>query len=131
MISSATVNLLLSFVLFPVFDITGALIATVVAHCIMWAGRIVVVFRRYMQGSMGHYLCMQGLHLVTLAACLGGTWTVCKAVPLGGWLGLLPRAVIVCVVPNLINLVVYAWGSDAAYLREYAARVLRTRRNRL
>ena len=43
--------------------------------------------------------------------------------PLDGWLGLVPRAVIVCVVPNLINLVVYAWGSDAAYLRRYAAGV--------
>ena len=121
MVASATVNLALSFALFPRFDITGALIATVVAHCIMWAGRVVVVFRRYMQGSMGHYLRMQLLHLVTLAACMGGTWMLCEAVPIQGWLGLVPRAVIVCIVPNLLNLVVYGWGSDAAYLRQYAA----------
>ncbi|WP_300368757.1 polysaccharide biosynthesis C-terminal domain-containing protein, partial [uncultured Subdoligranulum sp.] len=123
MVASAGVNLALSFALFPVFDITGALIATVVAHCIMWAGRIVVVFRRYMQGSMGHYLCMQGLHLVTLAVCLGGTWALCRAVPLEGWLGLVPRAFIVCLAPNLFNLLVYGWGPDAAYLRRYAAGV--------
>ena len=123
MVTSAAVNLLLSFALFPRFDITGALIATVVAHCIMWAGRIVVVFRRYMQGSMGHYLRMQALHLVTLAICMGGTWALCEAVPIRGWLGLLPRAVLVCVVPNLFNLAVYAWGRDAAYLRQYAVGV--------
>ena len=130
MVASAAVNLILSFALFPAFDITGALFATVAAHCIMWAGRIVVVFRQYMRGSMGHYLCMQALHAVTLAACMGLTWAACRAVPLGGWLGLAPRAVIVCLLPNLLNLAFYGWSSDAAYLREYAARIVRKRRDR-
>ena len=130
MVASAAVNLILSFALFPAFDITGALFATVAAHCIMWAGRIVVVFRQYMRGSMGHYLCMQALHAVTLAACMGLTWAACRTVPLGGWLGLAPRAVIVCLLPNLLNLAFYGWSSDAAYLREYAARIVRKRRDR-
>lgn len=130
MVASAAVNLILSFALFPAFDITGALAATVAAHCIMWAGRIVVVFRQYMRGSMGHYLCMQALHAVTLAACMGLTWAACRTVPLGGWLGLAPRAVIVCLLPNLLNLAFYGWSSDAAYLREYAARILKKRRGR-
>ena len=130
MVASAAVNLLLSFALFPLFDITGALIATVVAHCIMWAGRIVVVFRRYMQGSLGHYLRAQALHLITLAVCMGGTWTLCEAVPIGGWLGLVPRAVIVCVVPNLFNLIVYGWGRDAVYLRQYGAALLQKLRHK-
>ena len=130
MVASAAVNLILSFALFPAFDITGALAATVAAHCIMWAGRIRVVFRQYMRGSMGHYLCMQALHAVTLAACMGLTWAACRAVPLGGWLGLAPRAVIVCLLPNLLNLAFYGWSSDAAYLREYAARIVRKRRDR-
>lgn len=130
MVASAAVNLILSFALFPAFDITGALAATVAAHCIMWAGRIRVVFRQYMRGSMGHYLRIQALHAVTLAACMGLTWAACRAVPLGGWLGLAPRAVIVCLLPNLLNLAFYGWSSDAAYLREYAARIVRKRRDR-
>ena len=52
---------------------------------------------------------------------MGGTWMVCEAVPIRGWLGLVPRVIIVCILPNLVNLVVYGWGSDAAYLRQYAA----------
>ena len=125
MVASAAVNLVLSFALFPLWDITGALAATVIAHAIMWAGRIVVVFRRYMQGSLGHYLRAQALHLVTLAACLGATYAACALVPLGGWLGLAPRAVLVLLVPNAINLAVYGWCGDAAYLRQYAAGVWR------
>ena len=125
MVASAAVNLVLSFALFPLWDVTGALAATVIAHGIMWAGRIRVVFRQYMQGSLGHYLRMQALHLVTLAACMGLTYAACALVPLGGWLGLAPRAVLVLVVPNALNLAVYGWGGDAAYLRQYAAGVWR------
>ena len=123
MVASAAVNLLLSFALFPLWDITGALAATVIAHGIMWAGRIRVVFRQYMRGSLGHYLRVQALHLVTLAACMGLTCAACALVPLGGWLGLAPRAVLVLAVPNALNLAVYGWGGDAAYLRQYAAGV--------
>ena len=125
MVASAAVNLVLSFALFPLWDVTGALAATVIAHGIMWAGRIRVVFRQYMQGSLGHYLRVQALHLVTLAACMGLTYAACALVPLGGWLGLAPRAVLVLVVPNALNLAVYGWGGDAAYLRQYAAGVWR------
>ena len=125
MVASAAVNLVLSFALFPLWDITGALAATVIAHGIMWAGRIRVVFRQYMQGSLGHYLRVQALHLVTLAACMRLTYAACALVPLGGWLGLAPRAVLVLVVPNALNLAVYGWGGDAAYLRQYAAGVWR------
>ena len=122
MVSSAAVNLILSFILFPLFDITGALIATVVAHCIMWAGRVVVVFRRYMAGGLAHYLAAQALHLVTLAACMGGSYALCARMP-GGWLGLVPRVLVVLIVPNAINLAVYGWGRDAAYLRSYAQKL--------
>ena len=122
MVASATVNLALSFILFPLFDITGALIATVVAHCIMWAGRIRVVFRQYMRGGLGHYLGVQALHLVTLAICMGGSYALCARMP-GGWLGLVPRIFVVLVVPNALNLAVYGWSRDAAYLRQYAGKV--------
>ena len=110
----------------PIVDLfaaeTGALIATVVAHCIMWAGRIRVVFRQYMRGGLGHYLGVQALHLVTLAVCMGGSYALCARMP-GGWLGLVPRILIVLIVPNVLNLAVYAWGRDAAYLRQYAGKV--------
>lgn len=127
MVASATVNLALSFILFPLMGISGALAATVVAHCIMWGGRIRVVFRCYMKGSEAHYLRMQALHLVTLAVCMLGTAAVCSLLP-GGIAGLVLRAVVVCLLPNALNLAVYAWGADAAYLRSYALRILQTRR---
>lgn len=129
MVASAGVNLVLSFALFPFFGISGVMAATVLAHAIMWAGRVGVVFRCYMQGSRGRYLRMQALHLATLAACMGGTAAVCALLP-GGLAGLAGRAALVCLLPNALNLAVYGWGTDAAYLRGYAARILHRRRDR-
>ena len=83
---------------------------------------LMVVFRRYMAGGLAHYLAVQALHLVTLAVCMGGSYALCARMP-GGWLGLVPRILVVLVVPNALNLAVYGWGKDAAYLRQYAGKV--------
>ena len=40
-----------------------------------------------------------------------------------GRLGLLGRAVVVCILPNVLNLAFYIWTSDAAYLRTQAGRL--------
>ena len=34
-----------------------------------------------------------------------------------GWLGVIARAVVVCILPNAMNLVFYGFTSDAEYLR--------------
>ncbi len=60
--------------------------------------------------------------LLTLAVFMGGSYALCARMP-GGWLGLVPRIFVVLVVPNALNLAVYGWGKDAAYLRQYAGKV--------
>ena len=122
MVASAATNLILSFALFPAFGITGIVAATVVAHCIMWVGRGIVVCRQYMRGSGWRYLRVQAVHLVTLVVLMAGSYRVCTLLP-GGILGLLGRAVVVCILPNLLNLAFYIWTSDAAYLRTQAGRL--------
>lgn len=82
MVASAAVNLLLSFALFVPFGIAGATFATVVAHCIMWFGRVRVVCKQYVKGFLGHYVRVQLAHLVTLALCMGarpGSARCCRA----------------------------------------------------
>ena len=53
---------------------------------------------------------------------MGGSYAICARMP-GGWLGLVPRVLVVLVVPNVLNLAVYGWGKDAAYLRSYAGKL--------
>ena len=54
---------------------------------------------------------------------MGGSYALCARMP-GGWLGLVPRVLVVLIVPNAINLAVYGWGRDAAYLRSYAQKLV-------
>lgn len=129
MVASGTVNLLLSFILIRPYGFAGVVAATVVAHSIMWAGRVRVVFRFYMPGHLGHYLAMQAAHLVTLAAAMLLTARLCAPLP-QTIPGLIGRGVIVCILPNLINLVCYGWTRDAAYLRGWAGRLLSRFRNK-
>ena len=55
---------------------------------------------------------------------MGGSYALCAKMP-GGWLGLVPRILIVLIVPNVLNLAVYAWGKDAAFftMRQYGGKV--------
>ena len=129
MIASAVVNLALSFALFFPFGITGVVAATVVAHCIMWVGRGRVVCRHYMRGEGWRYLRTQLVHLATLALLLVLTGRVCAALG-GGIVGLVLRAVVVCLLPNVLNLALYAWTKDAAYLRRRAADLWRKLKGR-
>ena len=88
----------------------------------MWVGRGIVVCRQYMRGSGWRYLRVQAVHLVTLVVLMAGSYRVCALLS-GGILGLLGRAVVVCILPNLLNLAFYIWTSDAAYLRPQAGRL--------
>lgn len=119
MVASAVTNLALSFLLYWPLGVTGIMAATVVAHCIMWVGRARVVCRRYMRGCGRRYLRVQLAHLATLAVNMAVCAGLCARLP-GGIGGLAARAVVVCLLPNALNLAFYAWTSDAAYLRRRA-----------
>ena len=128
MVVSAAVNLVLSFALFIPFGIAGALAATVVAHAIMWAGRVKVVCRLYMTGALGRYLRVQAAHLLTLGRLHGRDILGLRAAARRG-LRLCRRVAVAALLPNLLNLACYAWTSDAAYLREYAGGLWRKIKN--
>ena len=124
MVASGVSNLVLSFVLVIPFGLAGVVAATVFAHCLMWFGRAKVVFHRFMRGCGGRYLRLQLCHALTLAADMAATWWVCSLLG-GGWLGVIARAVVVCILPNAMNLVFYGFTSDAEYLRGRALQLWR------
>lgn len=124
MVASGVSNLVLSFVLVIPFGLAGVTAATVFAHCLMWLGRAKVVFGGFMRGCGGRYLRVQLCHLATLALCMGGSYWLCSLLP-GGIPGMAARVLVVCLVPNAINLACYGFSSDAEYLRGRAAELWR------
>lgn len=124
MVASGVSNLVLSFVLVIPFGLAGVTAATVFAHSLMWLGRAKVVFGGFMRGCGGRYLRVQLCHLATLALCMGGSYWLCSLLP-GGIPGMAARVLVVCLVPNAINLACYGFSSDAEYLRGRAAELWR------
>ncbi len=122
MIASAATNLMLSFTLFPVSHYRHALAATVVAHCIMWVGRSVVVFRRYMHGSGWRYLRVQAVHLVTLVPSYGRQLPRVRPV-VRRYSGAAGAGCCGLHAAQRAQSCVYIWTSDAAYLRTQAGRL--------
>ncbi|MDD4849064.1 MAG: hypothetical protein PHO10_00025 [Gemmiger sp.] len=122
MVASAISNIVLSFLLIYRFGLPGIVAATVFAHCLMWVGRARVVCRHYIKGGGGHYLAIQLLHLVTLFGEMALCSWLCGFMG-GGLLGFAGRLVVAGVLPSAINLAVYGWMPDAAYLRGYAKRL--------
>lgn len=123
MVAAAILNLVLSFALIGPLGLAGVIAATVVAHIIMWIGRARVVLRHYLRGYGWRYLGIQIAHLATLGLGYGLTRAACAAMP-GGWPGMIAQVVVVCLIPNAVNLAAYGWTSDAAYLRERAKAAL-------
>ncbi|MGN0976282.1 MAG: lipopolysaccharide biosynthesis protein [Gemmiger sp.] len=116
MVASGASNLILSFVLVWKFGLPGVVAATVFAHCLMWIGRARVVCRHYMKGCGGRYLRNQMVRAVTLLGEMALTSRLCGLLgnSLAGFVG---KVCIVLVVPNALNLALYGWTGDAAYLR--------------
>lgn len=124
MVASGASNLILSFALVWQFGIAGVVAATVFAHCLMWIGRARVVCRNYMKGCGWRYLRVQAAHTVTLLGEMALTSWLCSLLG-GGLLAFAGRVCLVAVVPNALNLALYGWTSDAAYLRQRAMGLLR------
>ncbi len=130
MVASAASNVLLSFALVIPFGLAGVVGATVFAHCLMWIGRARVVCRHYMKGCGWRYLGLQLLHWVTLFAIMFLTARLCELCG-QGILAFIGKVCLVAVVPNLCNLLLYGWTSDAAYLRGRGLELVRKLSGRL
>lgn len=125
MVASAAANVVLSVALVWHFGLAGVVAATVAAHCLMWFGRVRVVFREYLPGLLGGYLRRQLFRACVLAAemllCAGlCSWVNSRVTLLGGLAALVLDGCIAVIVPNGVNAAVFLPGQDAAWLREKA-----------
>lgn len=123
MVASGASNLILSFALVWKFGLAGVVAATVFAHCLMWIGRARMVCRHYMEGCGWRYLRNQLVRAATLLGEMFLTNWLCGLLG-GGLAAFAGRVCIVAVVPNVLNLALYGWTSDAAYLRGRARGML-------
>ena len=119
----------LSFVLVWQFGLGGVVAATVAAHCLMWFGRVRVVFGEYLPGLLGVYVRKQLLRTAVLAGEMLAAAALCSQInarftAFGGLAALVLDGCVAMVLPNAVNAVLFLPTSDAVWLREKAAGML-------
>ena len=129
MVASALTNVVLSFVLVWQFGLGGVVAATVAAHCLMWFGRVRVVFGEYLPGLLGVYVRKQLLRTAVLAGEMLAAAALCSQInarftAFGGLAALVLDGCVAMVLPNAVNAVLFLPTSDAVWLREKAAGML-------
>lgn len=129
MVASALTNVVLSFVLVWQFGLGGVVAATVAAHCLMWFGRVRVVFGEYLPGLLGAYVRKQLLRTAVLAGEMLAAAALCSQInarftAFGGLAALVLDGCVAMVLPNAVNAVLFLPTSDAVWLREKAAGML-------
>lgn len=116
---TAVVNLGLNLVMVQIWGIYGVLLSTVLSMLFVgmpWLlhNLFTVIFKR---NQMINYL--KGVFLYTTVTIVSAalTFVVCEQLPFGGWSLLICRAVICCVIPNMIFFIIYR------KLKEFSASV--------
>lgn len=124
-IISAVANLVINIILVNVIGIAGVIISTFVCTIFIstpWGN--IVLFKNYFKKGLDKYFLNLGYcYIVTFIVC-ALTYFVCEAIPLQGVMSILVRAVICCIVPNILLVVFYFWKQEFKDSKQFALNIL-------
>lgn len=128
-ICSAVINVLFSLLLAEPFGIAGIATATVIAHLIIWAGRLVVVYCHYFEEGLLLEIAKEtGWIIVAALECSFVFW-ICAELPVSAG-GIVLRGMVCVFVPNLINLILFFHTASFRYMWDYTKKAFHTLRRR-
>lgn len=102
-------NLILNYILGKLFGVIGIIVATLISILVINFGfGSQIVFRYYFKnGKIGNYFADHAKYAaVTFLMCLA-IYSVVAHITLTGFVGLIIKAVVCCILPNLIYILVY------------------------
>lgn len=123
--AGAVINIVLSIIGAKMWGIAGIMFGTAIGHMGFWIGRIRVVFKEYLPGLLGKYVFSQLFNGILWILELAFTYWICSFLP-ATLLGFMAKMLIVVVVPNGVNLLVFRKTDAMAMIFEYLKRVKET-----
>lgn len=107
-IMEALSNLILNFVLGYFWGVTGIIAATIITIFLFnFITRTQVVFKNYFRISQKSFYRQHSLYFFVTAIVACFTYLICTFIHVDGVLGLIIKAIIVIVVPNILYMVLY------------------------
>lgn len=107
-IVESVANLVISIPLTHYWGVTGVKLGTLISTLLIpfWIEGL-VLYKYYFKKSLFTYLLIQLGYAFSTAVIIGITYIVCSCVPLEGYAGLAFRAVVCCIFPNLLIILMY------------------------
>ena len=112
----AGVNLACSIPLAIRFGVVGTLLGTVISTIgvSFWVEARVLYKHHFHKSRLGYYA-KQALYAAITVLCAGVTYKVTTLISVSGILGLLVKAVICLIVPNLMIVIMFCWTTPMKY----------------
>lgn len=104
----ATVNIVFSIILCKLCSVSGIFFATCIAQLVSYSWIDPYLIHKYeFMTPVSKYFKRYGIYSIvfTVSACI--TLLVSQLITIEGIIGLILKAIVVCIIPNLINLLVY------------------------
>lgn len=104
----ATVNIVFSIILCKLCGVSGIFFATCIAQLVSYSWIDPYLIHKYeFKTPVSKYFKRYGIYSIvfTVSACI--TLLVSQLITIEGIIGLILKAIVVCIIPNLINLLVY------------------------
>lgn len=122
---ATAVNLCVNLILVRIIGMDGVIISTLICSVfinIPWGS--IILFKHYFKRTPMEYYGKLFFYLVTTAAAAGITWVICQVVAGDGFGGLIIKAAICVVIPNLLFWAVYHKMDEYSYVDQTIAVLL-------
>lgn len=100
-------NMVGNLILVQFIGIYGVILSTIIAMCVSWPWEIYTVFKYIFTFKAKEYAIKLVIYTASAAGLCAATWLVCQLCPGDGILGLILRAVVCVIIPNLGMFLLY------------------------
>lgn len=116
--AAAVLNVACSVIFAQWMGIAGIILGTIIGHMGFWIGRVKVVYSEYLTSSVLKYIAKQALNLLIFAVEMFGCAWICQQIPVSIF-GLIIRVLLVLIVPNVLNFLIFFKTRDMKMIFEY------------
>lgn len=117
---SAVVNLVVNIILVNKIGIAGVIISTFVCSVFIstpWGN--IVLFKNYFKKGLGKYFAKLAYnYFVTFIICVC-SFLVCEQIPVYGFMAIIVRAIVCCILPNILLFIFYFKSQEYMDAKEF------------
>lgn len=109
-------NLVGNVILVQTIGLYGVILSTIIAMCVSWPWENYTLFKHIFRMPLTEYYFTLLKHIAMTVVCCGITWFLCSAF-MDGVFGLLQRAMMCVLVPNILYMMIFHKTEEFSYVQ--------------